>query len=1182
VVGIDFGVLGPFSAQPDDGSPIQLGALKPFRVLGLLLLQPGQSFSADWMITEVWGPDTDPRSGHDSLKSAIAQLNRWFRAHAEGPRIQHRRPDGYVLDATVGVDSLRFVELVGPHPADADPRSRRERLVGALALWRGTRAWPGFEDVPSLATEAVRLEELRLAALHSRIDIDLQLGQHRAVIAELEALLQHRPDHEDFCAELMLALYRSGRQRDALEAFSRTARALRDDLGLEPGPALRQLERAILVQDPELDLVRPTGDRSGRPPVAPTPPPLASGPAAGPAVPEPFVAASLPAPSGSIVGREEILSRLAAVRRPDAGRSDQLVSVSGPAGVGKTRLLVELASLARGEGTVVLHGWSDSELDLPYQPIVELLRAWVSAAALDDLRAAVGPHGPDLARLVPDIGTRLDLPTGPTGAEDGDAARYRLFDSLWNLFAVVGSTGSVVLVLIDDMHWADFGTCQLLRYLVRRGLPDSMRLVLAGREDEMADQPGGRLLSDVGAGLTGRRERLRLLAEPETVALVRQLAPAAWGTVNWVLGRRIHQLTAGLPFAVRAIVDASPRAAPAEELVDAALDVQVALTRRITLLPPPTRELLRLAAIHGPTFDAGELAELAERPVDDVVGDLEAAREAGVIVDLPALPDVYRFDHELSRRALERDLTVGRRARIQARLAEQAEARGASPVEVARRRCAAVPVVPAVRAFEEAAAAGQVALEGARFEEAARFFEAAVSLADDHPGSGIDELDVTRALVALVRALDYEGDATRALAVSRRAMAGARRLGSAEWMARAALALDVHRGPTVGDAGHLDLLEEAEAAVGDDVDVRLRAQLTLERLWAATTLGRAHVDLAALDAVAETAAQLGAADLAFQVAALRCAARVDPTGRSWPANLALMERTAEQLDDPRGTAVACSAGFVVHLTLGDPEAAERALERQEQANASFAQPWHQWNAPKQRVCLLLARGRFDEARASMDDVLHLGDRYEIADAWAAFAVQLYVWSWHQGGVAPLVEALAGMVSAQPSSPAWRAALGWAQLARGDRDGATAELAMTVSALNGNAPDPFRRIGLAVAVELAAHLDRPDGVAPLVADLGASSGQLLVIAAGVATLGPVDRYRGLGAALLGRRAEGLRLLHRAAKQADRLGLLPWAVMARADLVGLGGLPAAEVPELAGQARALGMADISDRLDGLAGG
>src|SRR5262249_12005825 len=220
-------------------------------------------------------------------------------------------------------------------------------LREALELWRG----PAFEEFaePFARLEGRRLEGLRLAATEDRIDADLALGRHHELVGELEALIGENPHRERLRAQLMLSLYRSGRQADALEAY-RTARAALDEVGIEPGPALRQLEKQILTQDPTLDPPR------GR---------LLAG-AAGDPVPLP--APLVPSSPFAFVGRDQELATLRALLEHAEAGQGALVLLSGEAGAGKTRLVREFAHEAAAAGVLTLYGSSDAAVSTPYEP----------------------------------------------------------------------------------------------------------------------------------------------------------------------------------------------------------------------------------------------------------------------------------------------------------------------------------------------------------------------------------------------------------------------------------------------------------------------------------------------------------------------------------------------------------------------------------------------------------------------------------------------------------------------------------------------------------------------------------------------------------------------------------------------------------------------------------------------
>ncbi len=254
---MQFRILGPLEVI-GNGQPVRLGGASQRALLALLLLHANEVVSTDLLIDELWGAEP-PGSGVTALQVRVSQLRKAL--GAEAGRLE-TRPPGYVL--RVGPEELdldRFSRLL--EGADgAEPAVAAEKLREALALWRG----PLLADLAyeSFAQAAIgRMEELRLAAIERRIDADLALGRHAELVGELEALVDQHSLQERLRGQLMVALYRSGRQAEALEAYHATRRDLGEGLGIEPSPALQKLERAILRQDPGLDLARgPAVERS--------------------------------------------------------------------------------------------------------------------------------------------------------------------------------------------------------------------------------------------------------------------------------------------------------------------------------------------------------------------------------------------------------------------------------------------------------------------------------------------------------------------------------------------------------------------------------------------------------------------------------------------------------------------------------------------------------------------------------------------------------------------------------------------------------------------------------------------------------------------------------------------------------------------------------------------------------
>jgi DNA-binding SARP family transcriptional activator/streptogramin lyase len=258
---MEFRLLGPVEAVRD-GHPLPLGGAKPRALLALLLLHANEVTSRDRLIEALW-PERAPGSADHSLDVQVSRLRKAF----EPDEPLHTRGGGYLLDARpTDVDAHRFellLEAGRRANAAGQPQEALESLQAALALWRG-EALGDLAYEAWASTEADRLEELRLVATEERIDSELALGHHDRLVSELEALTTKHPLRERLRGQLMLALYRSGRQAEALRVYSDTRKQLVDELGIEPAQPLRDLEQAILRQDSGLDLPRPAATRRRR------------------------------------------------------------------------------------------------------------------------------------------------------------------------------------------------------------------------------------------------------------------------------------------------------------------------------------------------------------------------------------------------------------------------------------------------------------------------------------------------------------------------------------------------------------------------------------------------------------------------------------------------------------------------------------------------------------------------------------------------------------------------------------------------------------------------------------------------------------------------------------------------------------------------------------------------------
>ncbi|WP_157472686.1 BTAD domain-containing putative transcriptional regulator [Frankia sp. EAN1pec] len=426
---VRFGVLGPTIATAGDGSPLELGPRRRRELITLLLLRPGVTVTADALADELWQGEPPP-AARSTLQAHLSALRRILEPKVSPPyRLLVTRGSGYALAISpVDLDTGHLDELraLARRALDGgDPGGARAHLERALALWRG-EPFADLEGHAAAEAARVKLAEDQMAVRADLLAVRLDLGEHDAVIGELRVLTGQHPLRERLHAQLATALYRSGRQADALTVLRQARQTLASDLGLEPGAELRELETAILRQD--AGLIRPGIPRTAYPWVSS--PGAASG--TGPA------AAAAPAAAGGrlpLLGRDRELSALEqAWERTATEQATGVALLSGEAGIGKTRLLEELARRVPAQ---VRWGRCTQVSGAPvYWPWRQLLRGLPAEV--------VGAFG---------------------ASRDGDGpVRFEVALAIGRHLADLASAGPV-LALLEDLHWADPASIAMLEIL---------------------------------------------------------------------------------------------------------------------------------------------------------------------------------------------------------------------------------------------------------------------------------------------------------------------------------------------------------------------------------------------------------------------------------------------------------------------------------------------------------------------------------------------------------------------------------------------------------------------------------------------------------------------------------------------------------------------------------------------
>ncbi|MGD9998148.1 MAG: BTAD domain-containing putative transcriptional regulator [Ilumatobacteraceae bacterium] len=720
-------VLGPVEVRRD-GQPVDLGGPQPRAIVAHLALEAGHVVSVERLIDRLWGDDP-PSAPLGTLQSYISRLRRAVepaRAAGAAPQVLVSEAPGYVLRiAPEQIDAHQFTALVSGARRDAaagNPVAALEGFEAALALWRGP-ALAGVGGDDSSRSAVVRLEEERLAAIEDRFDTLLALGRHVETVPALQAAVDDHPLRERLWALLALALYRSGRQADALRALSAARERLLDELGLDPGPALRELENRILAQDPSLVATQVVPTRPRAAPVAEQP----------------------VAPSVELVGRGREWQALVGALDAALSGTTQLVLVEGEPGIGKSTLCERFVAHAQAAGWRTAVGRCvESGLAPSLWPCIEIVRAMLHGETSDDLDSSADASNDELRRFA--LG----------GAVGAGLKPIEMAQQFVSLIDELG--GEPWVFLLDDLHWADRATLDVMRLVLERLA--KRRVVVLGAHRPPALVPQSLLGEALGA-LHRSAVTTRVEMSPLGTTDVGRLMELTTGVAPTdEVAERVRSRAAGNPLFVAELARlAGEQGLTVAGVPDAIRDV---VRGRLAGLPERATAELEVAAVLGERFDLRTAMAASERDPDSCLDALDAAIVTRILVPDG---DGFRFAHALVRDAVLAELSALRLARLHHRAAEAILAtRGDGPDEaepIAYHRLAAAALTDPVEVARAAVRASDVARWRSALDTADWFADQALDALSRAPRTPALLDAESAALEALISSARRRGDPDR-------------------------------------------------------------------------------------------------------------------------------------------------------------------------------------------------------------------------------------------------------------------------------------------------------------------------------------------------------------------------------------------------------------------------------------
>ena len=749
---------------------------------------------------------------------------------------------------------------------------------------------------------------------------------------------------------------------------------------------------------------------------------------------------AMPMPAGlgigerlPFVGRADLLAQLDEQWAKAVAGHRTLVMLAGEPGIGKTRLAAEFARRAHGEGALVLFGHADEETLLPYQPFVEALHQVVRSLPPAEVVALVGENGPELSRLLPSL--REHVPGAePPIRVDPDSERYRLFEAVIHMLSGLSQRGPLVLVL-DDLHWADKPSLLLLHHLFRTQVEMGLLVIVTYRDTDLDRRhPLSETLADLRRLLQFERLNVTGWSEDD---MQRYLAKLSGREPPFPLVPMLREQTEGNPFYVgevlRNLVESGAvENVDGEWVTTAAIDdmsipegVREVVGRRLSRLSEDANVALGVGAIAGRDFELDVIAPVTEMEQERLLDALEEAVAARLISEVVGYPVRFHFTHALVRETLYNELSTARRVRLHRRIAQSIEALYAADLdahlaELSFHYSEAAQSVAVATAVDYARRAGQQALEQLAYEEATAHFDRALQSLDLSEG---DER-ATRAdmLVQRARGREASGDLQGAKTDYLAAAELARSLGDAYLLAQAALGW---AGAFTTGAMNPEIVALLEAALDllpehDSVErCGVLCRLSFEIYW-----GGDHDRMRELaTAGVEMARRIG--DPSILGPGLQVAALLYDDISEAEVRLGMMQEAIEAADllrDGASAHLARSFASWAQLELGDRAGYERTAAEGTAKAIEMRLPRMRWYVPLWETVLALLAGDIAEAERLAFETLQLGQAADDFASLQIFGAQMFSIRREQGRLEEFEGLVRGMVDDFPAVPAWRAGL----------------------------------------------------------------------------------------------------------------------------------------------------------------